>query len=159
MQLKETAAVIWDMDGTLVDTAELHFQAWVELAEEIGKPFTRADFADTFGWRNPEIIPRLFGSHYSAVGIQELGDRKEEHYRKKALRGVDLLPGARALFGRYLPLLNFELYLGGRDMVKEILFRQGLIGSPVTRRPGASAWPRMRPLLDALLAEYDLTEF
>ena len=69
------------------------------------------------------------------------------------------VPGARALFGRYLPLLNFELYLGGRDMVKEILFRQGLIQSPMTRKPGASAWPRMRPLLDALLAEYDLTEF
>ncbi len=67
--------------------------------------------------------------------------------------------GARSLFQRYLPLLNFELYLGGRDLVKEILFRQGLIRSPATRKPGSAAWPRMRPLLDALLAEYDLTEF
>jgi 2-keto-3-deoxy-L-arabinonate dehydratase len=69
------------------------------------------------------------------------------------------LAGARLLFARYLPLLNFELYLGGRDLVKEILFRQGLIKTPVTRKPGAAAWPRMVPLLDALLAEYDLSEF
>ena len=30
--------VIWDVDGTLVDTAELHFDAWVRLAGEIDKP-------------------------------------------------------------------------------------------------------------------------
>ena len=53
--------VIWDVDGTLVDTAELHFRAWVELARQLDKPFTRADFAATFGWRNPEILARLFG--------------------------------------------------------------------------------------------------
>jgi 2-keto-3-deoxy-L-arabinonate dehydratase len=66
---------------------------------------------------------------------------------------------ARELFHRYLPLLNFELHLGGRDLVKEILLRQGLIAAAVTRKPGAAAWPRMVPLLDALLAEYDLAEF
>ena len=49
-------AVIWDVDGTLVDTAELHYQAWCALAKEIGKPFSRADFAGTFGWRNLEIL-------------------------------------------------------------------------------------------------------
>ena len=38
-------AVIWDVDGTLVDTAELHFQSWVQLARELNKPFTRADLA------------------------------------------------------------------------------------------------------------------
>lgn len=60
-----TFAVLWDVDGTLVDTAELHFQAWCALAGELAKPFSRADFAGTFGWRNPEIIPRLFGTNYS----------------------------------------------------------------------------------------------
>jgi len=75
-----------------------------------------------------------------------------------AHRGGDAA-GARRLFCHYLPLLNFELHLGGRDMVKEILFRQGLIRSPMTRRPSASAWPRMLPLLDGLLAQYDLAEF
>jgi beta-phosphoglucomutase len=90
-------AVLWDVDGTLVDTAELHFQAWVALAAELGKPFTRADFAGTFGWRNPEIIPKLFGSEWSDKQIAELGDRKEDFYRAEAEKGVALLPGASAL--------------------------------------------------------------
>ena len=54
------AAAIWDVDGTLVNTAELHFRAWVELATAINKPFSRADFTATFGRRNPEIIRELF---------------------------------------------------------------------------------------------------
>ncbi len=32
---------IWDVDGTLVDTAELHFDAWKIACEELGAPFTR----------------------------------------------------------------------------------------------------------------------
>ncbi len=38
--LNQQSAVIWDVDGTLVDTAELHYQAWCVLAREIAKPFT-----------------------------------------------------------------------------------------------------------------------
>src|SRR5438105_12663108 len=90
-------AVIWDMDGTLVDTAELHFQAWVELARDLDKPFTRDDFAATFGWRNPEIIPKLFGTHYTAADVDALGTRKENYYRAEAEKGLALLPGVREL--------------------------------------------------------------
>jgi beta-phosphoglucomutase len=89
-------AVIWDVDGTLVDTAELHFQSWIELAKEIGKPFTRADFAATFGQRNPEIIPKIFGIG-DAKRVDQLGRRKEDLYRAAAKHGVALLPGAAAL--------------------------------------------------------------
>jgi beta-phosphoglucomutase len=90
-------AVIWDMDGTLVDTAELHFQAWQILCKELGKPFSRADFFRTFGRRNPEIIQQLLGTHYSDHQLAELGERKEILYRNAAQQGVALLPGARRL--------------------------------------------------------------
>ncbi len=87
--------IIWDVDGTLVDTAELHFQAWVQLAEELGRPFTRSDFAATFGRRNPEIIRYLFGEHMTDQEGIELGERKEIYYRQAAQNGVELLPGVR----------------------------------------------------------------
>src|SRR5262245_53637711 len=90
-------AVLWYVDGTLVDTAELHFQAWLELCRELGRPFSRADFAATFGRRNPEILHYLFGPRFTAAEIDDLGDRKEEFYRAAARQGVDLLPGVQPL--------------------------------------------------------------
>lgn len=93
----EPRAVIWDVDGTLVDTAELHYRAWRVVAAELDRPFTRADFAATFGWRNPEIIPKVFGPGFSAEQIRQMGERKEELYRAQARGNVRLLPGVQAL--------------------------------------------------------------
>ena len=108
MTLANGYAAIWDVDGTLVDTAELHFQAWAKLASDIGRPFTRADFAATFGRRNPEIIHKLFGTQYSDAEIADIGERKEEYYRPAARRGVVLLPGVE-------PLLAGLQYARGSD--------------------------------------------
>jgi beta-phosphoglucomutase len=90
-------AALWDMDGTLVDTAELHFAAWHRLCAELDRPFSRADFGATFGQRNPEIFRHLFGTVFSEAQIADLGNRKEEYYRAAARQGVQLLPGAREL--------------------------------------------------------------
>jgi beta-phosphoglucomutase len=92
-------AAIWDVDGTLVDTAEMHFAAWVRLCAELARPFSRAEFAATFGKRNPEIIDYLFGAIFSDRQIAELGARKEEYYKAAARPGVELLPGVRRLLG------------------------------------------------------------
>jgi beta-phosphoglucomutase len=111
------------VDGTLVDTAELHFQAWSALCAEIGQPFTRADFAATFGKRNPEILRQLFGNRYTDSEVARLGDRKEVLYRAAARNGVTLLPGVRALLnglreaglaqaiGSSAPRANLELIM------------------------------------------------
>jgi beta-phosphoglucomutase len=95
--LTEPFAALWDMDGTLVDTAELHFEAWQQACTELGRDFTRADFAATFGQRNPEIIRFLFGDRFNQNEIDRLGDHKEELYRAAAQKGVMLLPGVRPL--------------------------------------------------------------
>ena len=98
MHSANSSAVIWDVDGTLVDTAELHFQAWQALMDQIGKVFTRADFAATFGLRNADILDKLFGTQLSDEKLAELGERKESIYRAAARQhGVTLLPGVRAL--------------------------------------------------------------
>jgi beta-phosphoglucomutase len=119
-------AVIWDVDGTLVDTAELHFQAWSELMRQLGRPFSRDDFASTFGWRNPEIIQRLLGERPPAE-VAELGERKEVLYRSAARSGVALLPGARALLDGLLAA-GFRQAIGSsapRENLELILHQTG----------------------------------
>jgi beta-phosphoglucomutase len=98
MNGERTLAVLWDMDGTLVDTAEYHYRAWKALADEAGEMFTRDDFAATFGMRNPEILAKLYPGKYDSTAVSRLGDRKEVLYRAAVEQGgVDFLPGVRAL--------------------------------------------------------------
>lgn len=105
-------AAIWDVDGTLVDTAELHFAAWAEACRELGRPFSRADFAATFGRRNPEIIAWLFGARFGAKETVEIGEHKEELYRAAARKqGVVPLPGVVALL-EALHRLGFRQAVG-----------------------------------------------
>jgi beta-phosphoglucomutase len=136
-------AAIWDVDGTMVDTAELHYRAWCKLAEEIGKPFSRADFTATFGRRNPEIIHQLFDSRFSAGEVAAIGERKEVLYRSEAKDGVDLLPGARALLeglraagfkqgiGSSAPRANVDLIL---DLTHSRAFFDAVVSSEDTTR-------------------------
>src|SRR5262245_14622447 len=117
-------AALWDVDGTLVDTAELHFRAWQDVCRELGRDFERADFAATFGRRNPEILYHLFGDRFGNAEGDAIGDRKEVLYRAAAERsGVSLLPGAarlldelqqagfRQAIGSSAPRANLELIL------------------------------------------------
>ena len=139
-----TPAVLWDVDGTLVDTAEQHFRAWERLAAEIGRPFTRADFAATFGWRNPEIVRHLFHPDADDRLCGEIGLRKETLYRESVRTGgTALLPGVARLLrefadagwpqavGSSAPPGNLELLLGATDTLR--YFNAVVSGDDVTR--------------------------
>ena len=136
-------AAIWDVDGTLVDTAELHFHAWETVCREHRRDFTREDFAATFGQRNPDIIRKLFGDRFNEQEIAALGERKEELYRAAAGVGVDLLPGVRKLveelheagfvqaIGSSAPHANLELILRLTRIASHF---DAVIGSEDTQR-------------------------
>lgn len=98
----DTAGILWDVDGTLVDTAEQHFLAWAQLSREIGRPFDRSDFARTFGWRNPEIVRELYDANADDAKCLAIGERKETLYREMVrTTGAKLLPGVRELLAAF----------------------------------------------------------
>jgi len=140
---QEPIAVIWDVDGTLVDTAEMHFDAWVRLANEMGRPFSREDFSATFGRRNPEIIRFLFHQEFSDREVHEIGERKETYYRSEAEKGIALLPGVNDLLkafagrdvrqavGSSAPRGNLDLIL---RLTESASFFQAIVGMEDTQR-------------------------
>ena len=90
-------AVIWDVDGVLLDSGEQHREAWHRLAAGEGVSFTDTDFWATFGMRNADIIPRFYGADLPPRRIQALADRKETYYRELLQHQAVPLPGAREL--------------------------------------------------------------
>ena len=79
-----TKGVIWDMDGVLADTAQLHYQAWKEIFKEKGINISWDDFARLFGMRNDKIIPEILGKKHTEEEITRIADEKELLFRKFA---------------------------------------------------------------------------
>jgi beta-phosphoglucomutase len=90
-----TRAVLWDLDGTLVDSAELHWLSWRDTLAAEGHTITYQQFLDTFGQKNDGILPGWLGAETPLERIRQVGDAKEAAYRQLVQdRGLTPLPGA-----------------------------------------------------------------
>ncbi len=93
--MTDLRAVLWDMDGVLVDTGEFHFQAWAQTLADYGFPFARADFRTTFGWNNSRILAYVLGREPAPEQLKDIADLKEERFRQSIRGRARLLPGVR----------------------------------------------------------------
>ncbi|HXI92620.1 MAG TPA: HAD-IA family hydrolase [Blastocatellia bacterium] len=100
---QETRAVLWDMDGTLLDSANYHWLSWREVLAAEGFELTRERFAESFGRRNDATLRAYFGEEFPLSEVERIGAIKEARYREMVRRhGVELLPGV----GRWLARLK-----------------------------------------------------
>ncbi len=111
-------AVIWDLDGVIIDSAEQHWNAWRKLAQETENIFTQNDFRKTFGQRNEDIIPR-FWKGSSPQEIKKLADRKESLFRDSLRENCRALPGATELL-RELHEAGWRQAIGSSAPVENI---------------------------------------
>lgn len=88
-------AVLWDMDGVLVDDGEQHYRSWLETLTEVGIPFDRQKFRQTFGMNNARTLEFLLGCTLPPDWIQAISERKEARFRELIRGQVQLAPGAR----------------------------------------------------------------
>jgi HAD superfamily hydrolase (TIGR01509 family) len=90
-----TKAVLWDLDGTLVDSEQYHWLAWRDTMAAEGVPLTHAQFLKTFGLRNDAIIPQWI-PNAPPEHVERIADAKEQLYRRLVREGgLEPLPGAR----------------------------------------------------------------
>ena len=54
-------AVVWDLDGVIVDSGDAHNASWVGMAHDFGVPYNpQTDFKGIFGRHNTDIITSLW---------------------------------------------------------------------------------------------------
>src|SRR5919205_2234025 len=94
-------AVLWDVDGTLVDSLEYHWLSWRAALAAEDYTLTRGQFLSTFGRRNDEILRTYFGAEITPERIERISLDKEEQYREMVRqRGIEPLPGVRRWLDR-----------------------------------------------------------
>lgn len=94
-------AAIFDLDGTLVDSYDAHFDAWRQVAREIGHELTVEQFARQFGRTNDPILREIFEwigrEAPDSAGLRSLADRKEAIFRGSIERAFPSMAGGREL--------------------------------------------------------------
>jgi HAD superfamily hydrolase (TIGR01509 family) len=120
--MPEKHAILWDMDGVLVDTGKVHYQSWEKVLKPYDIPYSWDVFAGTFGMTNKAIITNLFDNP-SADFIQEMDEEKEQLFRENVPGNVLEIPGTRQWLERFqswgypqavcssAPLANIETLL------------------------------------------------
>jgi len=124
MNIQPGAALLFDIDGTLVDTDRLHLDAFNRAFAPFGHHFDAARFrAELQGFSMASIMDRFLSSEPPARR-REIMEEKEATFRALAEAGLEPMPGLIALLDRAAaaglpiaavtnaPRANAELLLG-----------------------------------------------
>ena len=92
------AAVIFDVDGTLVDSVDLHAEAWQRAMQRFGRDVPIEVVRHQIGKGADQLLPDFF----SAEELEEIGEKLREHrgelFKAEYLPRVTAFPGVRELF-------------------------------------------------------------
>jgi beta-phosphoglucomutase family hydrolase len=99
-------ALIFDMDGVIVDSNPLHREAWVAFNRRHGLETTEEMLRRMYGKRNDWIVRDFYGESLPAEEVDARGRAKERLYREMMAGRVEemLVPGLRAFLERHSAL-------------------------------------------------------
>ena len=94
------AAVIFDIDGTIVDSVDLHARAWQAAFAKFGKEISRHRIRCQIGKGADELLPVFFSKQELDEFGKELDDYRSALFEREYLPQVKGFPKVRELFQR-----------------------------------------------------------
>ena len=100
MRLSSVLAFVFDIDGTLVDSNELHVDSWDRAFRRFGKQFPREQLRAQIGKGSDQYLPEFLTPEEIKRFGKELDEYRSELFRKGYLPKVQPFPKVRELFQR-----------------------------------------------------------
>jgi HAD superfamily hydrolase (TIGR01509 family) len=92
--------VIFDIDGTLVDSVDLHARAWQEAFAVFGFDVPFARVREQIGKGADQLMPALLLADAVKEKGEEIDEFRADHYKQNYLPLVEPFPAVRELFER-----------------------------------------------------------
>lgn len=93
-------AVIFDVDGTLIDTVDLHAEAWIEALKHFGYEIAFQDLRSQIGKGGDQILHGLLPPEVIEARGDEIKDFRSDLFKRDYLHRVRPFSNVRALFER-----------------------------------------------------------
>lgn len=91
-------AIIWDLDGVLVDSWDAHYMTWRDtFAAEFGLHLDMSTLRHFFGIDNGQVLREITGLDLPEEEIKRIVERKEAQYRQLAPGLIRSIPASLAL--------------------------------------------------------------
>ena len=100
MHLFSVLGFIFDIDGTLVDSNELHVESWDRAFQRFGKQFSREQLRAQIGKGSDQYLPEFLTPEEINRFGEELDEYRSKLFRKEYLSKVRPFPKVRELFQR-----------------------------------------------------------
>jgi HAD superfamily hydrolase (TIGR01509 family) len=92
--------IIFDVDGTLLDSNDAHADSWVEVFSEAGYDVPFDVVRPLIGMGGDKLLPKTIGVRDDSPEGKQLSGRRWSLFRQKYLPALRAFPGARALVQR-----------------------------------------------------------
>jgi HAD superfamily hydrolase (TIGR01509 family) len=95
-------AVIFDMDGTLIDSVDLHAKAWQEALQKFGYIFSFDKIRSQIGKGGDQLLPFLLSKEEADAKGKDIEKYRSDLFKREYLAKVKPFPQVRPLFQRFL---------------------------------------------------------
>ena len=91
-------AIIFDIDGTLLDSVDLHAEAWQEAFRHFGREIRLGEIRSQIGKGGDQLLPVFLSKDELKAYGKELEEFRGRLFKDKYLPKVKPFPGVRELF-------------------------------------------------------------
>lgn len=124
---KTVQAVIFDIDGTLLDSVDLHAQAWVDAFAHFGVAVSHADARSQIGKGGEQLLPVFLDAERVEWEGKQIEAYRSDLFKRDYLSRVKPFAGVPELF-RYLRAQGLTVALGSSGKAEEVEHYQELLG-------------------------------